>query len=183
MAASDHPFERMFSACREFCKVKQGAVNKVGETALFKTAGHRARDIQYKADGPVCLVDWSFDYAQATAVTITFSEAVSDYDRQQITALFQQLHKQVIICPDSPGMINARVISMLINEAADAVFNGIASYKDIDLAMQFGTNYPQGLLALADQIGWQNPATVLTELHHWFGDDRYRLSPYIRKLL
>jgi len=183
LAASSHPFEQMFKACREFCEVKQGAVNKVGDTALFKTAGHRAQDIEDKIDGPVCLIDWSFDYAQATAVTVTFSGSVSEFDQHQIIALFQQLKKQVIICPDSPGMINARIMAMLINEAADALFNGIASFKDIDLAMHYGTNYPQGLLQLASHIGWQNPATVLTELHHWFGDDRYRLSPYIRNQL
>ena len=72
---------------------------------------------------------------------------------------------------------------MLINEAADAVFNGVCSAQDVDLSMRYGVNYPKGLLAFGEELGWQHVATTLNNLYQWFGDDRYRLSPYIRNQL
>ncbi len=183
LSESNHPFEQLLSTLQSVCSIKTGSLNQVGDTILFQTVGHRAETLAQQLDKPVCLVDWSFDYKQSKAVNICFSAQVSELDKNHIIALFQHIEKQVLVTDDSPGMINARVISMLINEAADAVFNGVASKQDIDLAMQYGTNYPQGLIEYASHIGWQNPASVLTELYDWFGDDRYRLSPYIRRRL
>ncbi len=180
---SEHPFEQLLSQFKMVCAVTSGSLNQVGETVLFQTVGHRAESLAQQLKKPVCLVDWSFDYSHAEAVNLCFSTDVSDNDKKHIMALFQHIGKQVLVTEDSPGMINARVMSMLINEAADAVFNGVASAQDVDLAMRYGTNYPQGLIDYAGQIGWQNPASVLTELYQWFGDDRYRLSPYIRRQL
>lgn len=183
LSESGHPFEQLLSAMKSVCAVETGTLNQVGDTVLFQTVGHRAETLAQQLKKPVCLVDWSFDYQQAEAVHLSFSSQVSEIDQNHIVALFQHIDKQVLITDDTPGMINARVLSMLINEAADAVFNGVASAEDVDLAMRFGTNYPQGLIAFAEHIGWQNPASVLSELYQWFGDDRYRLSPYIRRQL
>lgn len=180
---SDHPFEQLLAPMADLCTVHSGSVNQVGETRLFQTVGHRAETLAQQLEKPVCLVDWSFDYQHAEAVNLCFSSQVSGTDKNHIAALFQGIGKQVIVTDDVPGLINARVLSMLINEAADAVFNGVTTEKDVDLAMRYGTNYPQGLMAYAEHIGWQNPASVLRELHEWFGDDRYRLSPYIRRQL
>ena len=181
LSQSKHPFEQLLYSMKEICDVETGSLNQVSDTVLFQTVGHRAETLAQQLSKPVCLVDWSFDYQQAKAVNLCFSSQVSEMDRNHIIAVCQQVGKQVLVCDDSPGMINARVMSMLINEAADAVFNGVASAEDVDLAMRYGTNYPQGLMAYAEHIGWQNPASVLTELYDWFGDDRYRLSPYIRR--
>jgi 3-hydroxybutyryl-CoA dehydrogenase len=74
-----------------------------------------------------------------------------------------------------------RVLAMLVNEAADAVFLGIASPADIDTAMQRGVNYPKGLLAWGNDIG---PARVVEELDRLradSGDDRYRASQLLRR--
>ncbi|MFV0544043.1 MAG: 3-hydroxyacyl-CoA dehydrogenase [Marinicella pacifica] len=180
---SEHPFEQLLSQFKTVCAVTSGSLNQVGETVLFQTVGYRAETLAQQLKKPVCLVDWSFDYQHAEAVNLCFSADVSDNDKNHIMALFQHIGKQVLVTEDSPGMINARVLSMLINEAADALFNGVATQQDIDLAMQYGTNYPHGLIEYANHIGWQNPASVLTELYQWFGDDRYRLSPYIRRQL
>ena len=76
-----------------------------------------------------------------------------------------------------------RIVAMLINEAADALFLCIASREDLDLAMTRGVNYPKGLLAWADELG---PATVLQRLEALqaeYGEDRYRPSPLLRRLV
>ena len=73
-----------------------------------------------------------------------------------------------------------RILSMLINEAADAVFLNIATKKDIDLAMTKGVNYPKGLLSWADEIGINKILSELEDLYTEYGEDRYRPSPMLK---
>jgi len=75
-----------------------------------------------------------------------------------------------------------RVIAMLINEAADALFLNIATKEDIDLAMTKGVNYPKGLLAWADEIGIKNVLSQLEDLQNEYGEDRYRPSPLLKRM-
>ena len=76
-----------------------------------------------------------------------------------------------------------RILVLLINEAADAVFMQVASPQAVDLAMTKGVNYPKGLLAWADELG---PAWVLEKLEKLFaeyGEDRYRPNPLLRRVV
>lgn len=76
-----------------------------------------------------------------------------------------------------------RILAMLINEAADALFLNIASAKDLDLAMTKGVNYPKGLLAWADEIGLDVVLKQMEELYTNYCEDRYRPSPLLRKMV
>lgn len=75
-----------------------------------------------------------------------------------------------------------RVLVMLINDAADALFLNIASAKDIDNAMTKGVNYPKGLLAWADEMGIGWCVETLDNLYNQYHEDRYRCSPILRKM-
>lgn len=75
-----------------------------------------------------------------------------------------------------------RIVTMLINEAADALFLNIASKEDIDLAMTKGVNYPKGLLAWADQYGIQHVVNYLDNMYDEYREDRYRCSPLLRRM-
>jgi 3-hydroxybutyryl-CoA dehydrogenase len=75
-----------------------------------------------------------------------------------------------------------RVIVMLVNEAAEALFLNIASALDIDNAMTKGVNYPKGLLAWADELGIGWCVEKLDELYNEYHEDRYRCSPILRKM-
>lgn len=75
-----------------------------------------------------------------------------------------------------------RVLIMLINEAADALFLNIASAEDIDNAMTKGVNYPKGLLAWADEKGIDWCVRKMDELYNEYHEDRYRCSPLLRKM-
>ena len=79
-------------------------------------------------------------------------------------------------------MIVDRVVAMLINEAADALFWQIASATDIDLAMTKGVNYPKGPLAWADAIGATECLRRMEQLFQEYGEDRYRPSPMLRRM-
>ena len=76
-----------------------------------------------------------------------------------------------------------RILAMLVNEAADAVYLNIASKEDIELAMKKGVNYPKGLLQWADEIGLKKILTQLENLLNLYNEDRYRPSPLLKKLI
>ena len=78
--------------------------------------------------------------------------------------------------------IFSRILIMLINEAADALFLNIASRDDIDLAMTKGVNYPKGLLKWADEIGLNKCVESMDNLYLEYGEDRYRCSPLLRRM-
>ena len=78
--------------------------------------------------------------------------------------------------------ILSRILAMLINEAADALFWNVATREDIDLAMVAGVAYPKGLLRWADELGPQTVLDTLVGLQTEYGEDRYRPSPLLRRL-
>lgn len=75
-----------------------------------------------------------------------------------------------------------RILSMLINEAADTLHRGIATKEDIDLAVTKGVNYPKGLFRWADEIGIDKIYSHLKSLYNVYLEERYRPSPLIRKM-
>ena len=75
-----------------------------------------------------------------------------------------------------------RVLVMLINEAADALFWNIASAEDIDKAMTKGVNYPKGLLVWADEKGIDWCVEKMDDLYNEYHEERYRCSPLLRKM-
>ncbi|MCE2845839.1 MAG: 3-hydroxyacyl-CoA dehydrogenase NAD-binding domain-containing protein [Sphingobacteriales bacterium] len=79
------------------------------------------------------------------------------------------------------NLVFMRVISMLVNEAAEALLLGVASASALDLAMTKGVNYPKGLLAWGDEIGPERILACLDNLQSKYGDDRYRASSLLRE--
>lgn len=75
-----------------------------------------------------------------------------------------------------------RILVMLLNEAANALYLNIANKEDIDLAMTKGVNYPKGLLKWADEIGISNCMDILDTLYDEYREDRYRCSPILRRM-
>ena len=93
-------------------------------------------------------------------------------ETQCIASLPHELGKKIV----------HRIVTMLINEAADALFWQIATRDDIDLAMQRGVNYPKGLLKWADEIGIETVVKTLNDLYDTYREDRYRCSPLLRQM-
>ena len=76
-----------------------------------------------------------------------------------------------------------RIIAMLINEAVDALYLNIASREDLELAMKKGVNYPKGLLEWGEEIGMNVVLNSLETLQTNYGEDRYRPSLLLKKLV
>jgi 3-hydroxybutyryl-CoA dehydrogenase len=85
--------------------------------------------------------------------------------------------------PSLAQRIFDRILAMLVNEAVDAVFWRVASPRDVDLAMTKGVNYPKGLLAWGDAIGLETVLARLASLQTEYGEDRYRPSPLLRRMV
>lgn len=84
--------------------------------------------------------------------------------REKVEALLKGFGKQMEWVADQPGMIAARVVSMIINEAYLALEEGVSTKEEIDTAMQLGTGYPLGPFAWARQIGPGKVAGLLNRM-------------------
>lgn len=73
--------------------------------------------------------------------------------------------------PDIPGLITARVIATVINEAYFTLEQEVSTKNEIDIAMKLGTNYPYGPFEWSEIIGLQKIYQLLIEMSR--SDGRY----------
>jgi 3-hydroxybutyryl-CoA dehydrogenase len=101
----------------------------------------------------------------------------------QADLFWRGLGQETIVVADGPGLVRARTVCCLINEASSLLMEGVATADDIDKAMRLGMNYPIGPLAWADIIGLDAVLGVMTGLFEEWGDDRYRPTPLLRRMV
>jgi 3-hydroxybutyryl-CoA dehydrogenase len=107
--------------------------------------------------------------------------ATSDDTFQTTMQLCEKLEKKPVAVNDAPGFVSNRVLMPLINEAAFAVMEGVATPEAVDAVMKMGMNHPMGPLELADFIGLDVCVNILEVLQTGFGDPKYRACPLLRK--
>jgi 3-hydroxybutyryl-CoA dehydrogenase len=152
--------------------------------AIFLTDGRSATQRAFDDGNPdTILFDLLLDPSQATRIALARADQCSDAAWHAAVGLFQKAGFTVSRLDDVPGMAVMRTVAMLANEALDAVNQGVCSAAAVDIAMQKGVNYPRGPLAWADAVGLRHVFTVLANLGAAYGEDRYRVSPLLRRKL
>jgi 3-hydroxybutyryl-CoA dehydrogenase len=92
-------------------------------------------------------------------------------------AITEKLQKKMHIINDEPGLVSAKIIAMIINEAYFTLGDEVSSKAEIDIAMKLGTNYPYGPFEWAQKIGIANIYTLLQKLT--LTDTRYKPAPLL----
>jgi 3-hydroxybutyryl-CoA dehydrogenase len=99
-----------------------------------------------------------------------------------VFALCEKMGKQPVVVADAPGFVANRLLMPAVNEAIQALQEGIASREDIDLVMKLGAGHPMGPLELADFIGLDVCLQILETLHRELGE-KFRPCPLLRTMV
>jgi 3-hydroxybutyryl-CoA dehydrogenase len=105
---------------------------------------------------------------------------LNDKDTIKVISFFKTLNWPAIIVKDRVGMVTARIVLMIINEAAFTLQEGTATIDDIDQSMKLGTNYPYGPFEWCDRIGINDVYEVLESLYNDTHDERYKVCPMLK---
>jgi 3-hydroxybutyryl-CoA dehydrogenase len=142
-------------------------------------------------DATSIAIDQELDPARTVAVdclfgldkrrTLMTTPVTSAQMRDAAHGLFASDGVPVSVIHDSPGFVAQRVIAQVVNIASDIAQQRIASPADIDSAVTLGLGYPQGPLAWGDAIGAGTVLDILEALHEFYGDPRYRPSPWLKR--
>jgi 3-hydroxybutyryl-CoA dehydrogenase len=105
----------------------------------------------------------------------------SDETFNTVATVSEKMGKTFVRAQDYPGFAVNRILMPMINEAVYALYEGVATAKDIDTAMKLGTNQPMGPLELADFIGLDTCLAIMNVLHDGLADTKYRPCPLLKQ--
>ena len=145
--------------------------------------GRTAAEVASLSQRPTVLIDLALDYALTPVLGAACSwRAPGEPDPLAMLAgVLSCAGIDLIALDDVAGLVLTRLVSCLANEAADLHTWSGTPAADIDLAMKLGTSYPVGPLAWADALGAGHLRSVLENLRHHYGDQRYRCSPALSR--
>ncbi len=116
-------------------------------------------------------------------VEVVRGMATTDATFETVHALARQLGKTPVEVNDAPGFVSNRVLMPLINEAAFAVMEGVATAEAVDEVFKLGMAHPMGPLTLADFIGLDVCVDIMRVLQEGFGDPKYRPCPLLVRMV
>lgn len=142
-----------------------------------RTAGQIAAQLKRR---DVAMFDRPFQLPPAPGTPIAFAVADEAW-RDRAAGWLVELGFTPLHVADTPGLVAARTVAMLINEAADAVQQGVCSEAGADAAMKLGVNYPAGPFEFLSRWSVPEVVALLDALDHLYRGERYRVSPLLRR--
>lgn len=124
-------------------------------------------------NGQTILIDYVVDYA-ASALFVLSAIDTTEAQQDNIRAFFAVAGKHCLLMTKIPAMIALRTVAMMVNLAADAKSQGLATADDMNTAMRCGLNHPHGPFEWPDIIGGERLLTALRQLHQHYGGNRYQ---------
>ncbi|MDQ7028946.1 MAG: 3-hydroxyacyl-CoA dehydrogenase family protein [Ardenticatenia bacterium] len=156
-----------------------------GALLLTATLNASATEVAGWVDRSDRVVGWAGlpPLEEATVIELVPAIQSDPESVEQARTWWQSAGKEPVPIADTVGGVWPRIVVNVINEAAFALGDRIASAEDIDLAMRLGTNYPRGPLAWGDLIGLDQVMGILEALGEAYGPDVYRPAPLLRQLV
>jgi 3-hydroxybutyryl-CoA dehydrogenase len=143
-------------------------------TALAEPVEHPSRFVGIHFFNPVPLM---------ALVEVVRGAQTSDETMATARAFTEKVGKTPITVTDAPGFVVNRILFPMINEAAQAYADGVASAEDIDTGLKLGANFPMGPLALADLVGLDTTKAILETLERELGNAKYRPAAVLGELV
>ncbi|MEV5750545.1 3-hydroxyacyl-CoA dehydrogenase [Actinoallomurus sp. NPDC052308] len=148
---------------------------------LVRSTGATATELVEEHGRALIVVDRTLDDATASAVAIAPCDGCPEEALDEAIGLLQAAGLAVHVVDDTPGLIVTRTVAMLVNLAADALQQGVATAADIDTAMRLGAGHPLGPIAWGDRWGAETVDEILAALQESYGEPRYRRAPLLRR--
>jgi 3-hydroxybutyryl-CoA dehydrogenase len=154
---------------------------RIGAVALHVTDGRSAAQLAaQRGERNTGVLDLMLGGSEG-ALAVAFAPGVAPAARTEVVQVLRACGWQAVQMRDVPGLLVARTIAMLVNEGADAVWQGVCDVRAADLAMKLGTNYPAGPFEWLERLGVEYTVTVLENLFAAYRSERYRVSPLLQQ--
>ncbi|MCV2351162.1 3-hydroxyacyl-CoA dehydrogenase [Paucibacter sp. Y2R2-4] len=155
---------------------------QIGAMQVHLSQGRSAAQLAYELkQDELAVMDWPVAPDRMDALALVFAPRSSAAAQAAVADIWRALGWEPLLLRDAPGLVVARTVAMLVNEGADAVWQGVCEAEGADLAMKLGVNYPAGPFEWLALLGAEPVVELLDGLFEAYRSERYRVSPLLRQ--
>ncbi|MCV2369689.1 3-hydroxyacyl-CoA dehydrogenase [Roseateles oligotrophus] len=154
----------------------------IGDVHVHLSSGVSAAQLAVEWHHPeLAVMDWPLAPDRIDGLALAFAPRVSPAGVAAVEDVWRTLGWEPLQLRDVPGLAVARTVAMLVNEGADAVWQGVCDEPSADLACKLGVNYPAGPFEWLSSVGAEAVVALLDGLFAGYRSERYRVSPLLQQ--